>query len=197
MSVAINLLPDIRQARLRDEHTRRIVTTLSILVWAVAVAIVIILLLLAGAQKLQLMGLNSDIQSRTAAVHAVPNLSQALTAQQALVTLPGLYSQRTFYSTFLMNVSKLTPTDVYISSLATDATGLMTVSGTGSSAASVDKFFQSLSASNAANPYFTGLTLRDVSKDNTGKATFSMTATINASATAAPASATTGAFNGQ
>jgi Tfp pilus assembly protein PilN len=195
MSVAINLLPDIRQARLRSEHTRRLVTLLGALVCAIAVGIVIILLLLTGAQKLQLMSLNGQIQSRTAEVNNVANLTQALTAQQALTTLPSLYGQRTFYSSFLANISKLTPTDVFVSSLATDATGLMTLSGTGSSAASVDKFFQALSAANNTNPYFTGLTLRDVSKDNSGKASFSMTANVNPSATQS-ASAVTGVSNG-
>lgn len=197
MSIAINLLPDIRQTRLRDEHLRRLITTLSVLVWAVAVAIVVVLLLLIGAQKLQLNGLNSQIQSRTAEVNAVPNLSKALTIQQVLSSLPSLYGQRTFYSSFLNNISKATPTDVFITSLASDATGLVTMSGTGGSAVSVDKFYQALGAANINNPYFTGLTLHDVNKDVGGKATFNITATLNPSATADPSLTTTGVSNGQ
>ena len=98
MSVAINLLPDVRLARLRSQHLRHVATGIAVAIWIIAAIILGALLGGIGAQNLVLSNVNHQIKTDINSINNVDNLSSALSTQNALKTLPGLYASRTYYS---------------------------------------------------------------------------------------------------
>jgi len=189
VTITINLLPDVRLNRLRSERIRRIATATGVGIWVVIGGLVVGLFLITGGQKFLIDNATSDIKTTTAQIQSVNGLTDALTAQATLTSLPALYDSRTYFSKFVPIVAAAMPADVNISSMATDTNNLLTITGTGASAFSVDRFYESLKAAGAkttAGAYFSNVALPSIVKDPTGNASFSLSATVSI-----------GAINGQ
>ncbi len=193
MNVLINLLPDIRQAKQREKTRRQLFTGVALLIWGVCAVIVVVLVLSTASQKLIINDLTTKIAAKTAQLQGTPNLLSALNTQQHLASLPGLYSQRTYFTRLLDAYSQLSPTDVQINSLSVSGSNqLVTVSGTAKSYQSVTKLVRSFEGynvtvgktKNATNqPYFTNVQITSISS-GTGLIQFTVSATAAAAVTA-------------
>lgn len=188
MSVAINLLPDVRQARIRAQHLRHLVTGIAIAIWIVAGIVVGGLFLGIGTQRLVLANLNTKIANDTSQIEGTSGLNTALTAQQILQNLPALYNSRTYFSKFMPLIAAAMPSTLAVSNVSTDASNNLTISGTavhsstGSATYVVDQFYEAMKASGqgtTSGANFTAVSIPSVSLDQTGKASFSMTAAVS------------------
>jgi hypothetical protein len=185
MSIAINLLPDVRLARIRAQHLRHLVTGIAVTIWLVAAIAVGGLFLGIGAQKLVLSNVNNQIKTDTSQIQGTPGLNQALTAQQILENLPGLYNNRIYYSKLMPIIASAMPNTLFVSNVATTSGNALTISGQSNSAYTVDQFYEALKASGASGSNganFSAVTINDVSKDSTGKTSFTLTAVVSAGA---------------
>lgn len=194
MPVLINLLPDIRQAKLRESRRRQLVTGVSVVVWVICGGAVALLSLYAGGQKVIINNYTHDIATQENQVKAVPGIIDAYTAQQHLASLPGLYSQRVYMSRFLEAYMEADPTTVTLSSMTLDSTNSLVLQGTADTYASVAKLARALAASNvtvgsgasASNtPDFSNVTITSAALQSTKGVSFSINTTVSSGATSA------------
>ncbi len=191
MSMLINLLPDLRQAKLRERRRRQLAIGISVVVWSLCGGIVVVLVLSSAGQKLAINRLSSDITANEQSITAVPNIVEALTAQQHLDSLKTLYSKRVYLTKFFTAYSQADPKDISIASLNIDSQNIMTVSGAGASFASVAKLAKALEALNVTvgtgsasgnSPYFSNISITNAAAVNGRGVNFSLTATVESGA---------------
>jgi len=187
MSVLINLLPDTRQTKLRDRRRRQLFTGIAVSVWAVCGAALVLMGLYETSQKLLISSATNKINANKTKLEATPGLLDALTAQQHLSSLPGLYSQRTYLTKFFDAYTEANPSGVVLTSLTVDGSNVLTVNGTAQSYESVAKLARALEAehvtlgkdaSTGNQPYFSNITLQSVSKSN-NQVNFTLTTTLD------------------
>jgi len=187
VSVRVNLLPDIRQQRLREVHRRQSATVIAVLIWVAVGGVTLLLALFNGTQKFRIADLSGKINDKKNQLSNISGLVDALTAQQHLASLPGLNGQKIFYTKFFTAYSALAPGDVALNSLSVDNTNLLKVSGTAQSYTSVAKLADALEAANVTvgpgansnnDPYFTDVSVNQVSKGGTGQVSFNITAQV-------------------
>lgn len=185
MSIKINLLPDLRLAKIKAQQTRHLALSISLLVISLTAIVTGGLVLTYSAQKLQLSHLNGDIAKDIQAINGIDGLSKALTAQQAASSLGGLYENREFYSKFMPHIASRMPADVNLASVESNTGNGVTVAGTSKTIFALNKFIDALqtSAAGEQNAYFSSIVINGITKDTTGRVTFSFTATINPEAT--------------
>lgn len=198
MSILLNLLPDLRQAKLRERRRRQLVAGVSVMIWVVCGAVIVLMSLYVAGQKVIINNLTNSINSEKKQLSDVPNLLDAFTAEQHLASLPGLYSQRVYLTKFFDAYTQANPQDVTLNSMTVDQSNNLTVDGAGKTYASVAKLARALSASNvkvgtgaqASNsPYFTNVQITSVSNSGAGTGAkgggvqFSITATLQSGVT--------------
>jgi len=195
MSVLINLLPDIRQAKLRESRRRQLVTGVSIVVWAVCGGVVLLLSLYAGGQKVLISNATRSIANEENQLKSVSGLIDAYTAQQHLASLPNLYAQRVRMTKFFQAYMEADPTDITLTSMTVDAGNTLIVQGSAGTYASVAKLARALQASNISvgtgasasnSPNFSNVTITSVGTSGaSGRkgVNFSINATVESGAT--------------
>lgn len=191
MSVLINLLPDTRQAKLRERRRRQLVTGIAVVVWIVAGGVVALLSLYVAGQKLAISNANKQIADKKQQLENVPGLMDALTAQQHLTSLPDLYRQRVYLTKFFAAYSEANPQDVALASMTLDATNQLVASGTAKSYLAAAKLARALEAEHVTigkgaaagnEPYFTNVALQTVTRAN-NQVSFTINMTVGAGAT--------------
>ncbi len=192
MSVLINLLPEARVAKLRDEKRKKLAMTIMIAVCVVIATIIGTLLLLmaynatvAQANKGTINGLNEDVTK------SKDMEQQAATIQEHLATFYSLHSSRLYASEIFSNFGNTIPSDVTVSSFALADDYTATISGSTSSIKEVSVFSKALEEYNVnfkpqenldRKQLFSGVKITSVSKDNSSsKVTFSMTFKVDPS----------------
>lgn len=192
MSVLINLLPDIRQAKLREHRRRQLISGIAVVIWAVCGGLILVLGIYSAGQKAFIASYTNGIADKKKQLDKIPGLVDALTAQEHLVSLPGLYDQRIYMTKFFEAYQQSSPQDVKLSSLSVGAANELTVSGTATSYAAVSKLARALDAANISvgpgssstnQPYFKDTTIKSVSNDNKNTVSFSITTMVESGAT--------------
>lgn len=188
MSILINLLPDVHQAKAEEHKRKQLATGIAILVWIICAVVVVLLALYSAGQKVIIRNTTKSIASDKQQLQSIPGLLDALTAEYRLESLPGLYGQRVYMTKFFQAYSEADPTTITIGSLAVDTQGVLTVSGAGANYAAVAKLARAMAASNvtvgngaalANSPYFTNVTIGSLSSTSTTKGVnFTLTATM-------------------
>lgn len=145
--VALNLLPDLRQAKIRDLHRRQLAFGLGALVVIVSGGSVLALFLILGGIKLQINNLNNQIATRQSQLKSVADLPQALTAQSHVSALPTLFAKRSSYSHFLAILQAVTPGEVRLENVAQDVDGTTKIVGKSKSYFFVSKYARAIEAS--------------------------------------------------
>lgn len=185
MSLLINLLPDIRQAKLKERRRRQLATGVSVVVWIACGAVVVLLSLYSAGQKVIIANYNKSIADKKTQLQGIDGLIDAMTAQQHLAALPGLYDKRTYLTKFFGAYSEANPSELNLLSMTIDEQNLMVVTGKGKTYASVAKLARALEVSNVkvgtgANetnqPYFTNVNITSVSSSQ--GINFTLTATL-------------------
>jgi len=108
--IQFNLLPDVKQAYIKSEHTKRLVIGISAIVSTVALVIFVILVgTVYVVQKKSISDLNSNIQTNSTSLKDTANLTKILTVQSQLNSLATLDSQ----SPRLLDCSVFFPTNTH------------------------------------------------------------------------------------
>jgi hypothetical protein len=192
MSIRLNLLPDLRQQKLRDKQRRNTATVVAIAICSAVGALTLILGLYYGSQKLSINHVTSKINDKENQLKANTELPDALTASQSLALISELSAKRDYYSKFLNATSTITPTAISFNSIKIDNTRGMVADGSSDSFATITKLAAALAAENVTlnvntvdggSPYFSNILITQVAKDQSGKVTFTITATLEAGVT--------------
>lgn len=183
MSLLINLLPDLRQAKLRDKRRRQLASGVAVLVWSVCGGVIVLMLIVWGGQKAIIATTSSSISKKVTELKAIPNLTEALTAQEHLAALSGLYDKRVYLSKFFTAYEGANPTDVALSTLKLDESNVLKISGSAKSYAAIAKLARALEQSNqivgsdgliSGQPYFTDVLIGGASAESSGTIGFSI-----------------------
>lgn len=186
MNVLINLLPDTRQAKIAATRRRQLATGIAVLVWLVCGGVIVLLTLYSASQSLLIKQKSAEISVKKTQLAAVDGLIDALTAQQHSASLPGLYSQRVYWTTFFTAYSEVNPQDVSLSSLTIDASNTLTVNGSAKSYAAAAKLARALEAAHVKvgkdaaesnQPYFTQVEIQSANRSN-GRVSFTLNAVL-------------------
>lgn len=177
MSIIINLLPDLRQAKLKDRRRKQLASGISVLVWAICGGVVILLSIYVAGQKVAIGVLSSSIKDKESKLQSISGLTDAMTAQEHLDSLNSLYSKRVYMTKFFDAYTQADPADAVLNSLTVDASNMLTVSGEAKTYADVAKLDRALEASNVSvgqdakpsnTPYFSSVNITSVSQDTKG-----------------------------
>jgi Tfp pilus assembly protein PilN len=177
MSILINLLPDVRQAKLQERHRRQLATGLSITAWVICASLVVVMILYVAGQKVVINSLTSNISNKESQLQAIPDLTDALTAEQHLASLSSLYNQRVYMSKFFQAYEAASPTNVTLNSMNIDDQNNLTINGTSNTYASVAKLARALEDSNVTlgagastsnTPYFSDVNITSVGSASGG-----------------------------
>jgi hypothetical protein len=186
--ILVNLLPDLRQAKLKEQRRRQLISGISILIWAVCGGIVVLMLLYVVGQKAYISDATSKIKNKQNDLRAMPDLIPALTAQQHLSSLSNLYAKRVYLSKFFNAYMQADPVDVSISSLTVDANNVLSVHGQAPTYAEVAKVIRALEACNVkvcagatptSTPYFSNVAASSVESSQKGRVDFTVTASLS------------------
>jgi hypothetical protein len=192
MSILINLLPDLRQAKLRERRRRQLASGVSISIWVICGGVVALLFLYSGGQAVIIGNYNRGIAQKQTELRGIEGLEEALTAQQHLSSLPSLYDKRVYITRFFSAYSESNPNEITLSSMTVDNQNVMVVNGLGVSYAAVAKLARALEASNVKvgsgaseenEPYFSGVTITSVSSSSDRGVSFTLTATLGSGVT--------------
>lgn len=185
--VLINLLPDLRQAKLREKRRRQMVSGVAVAVWVVCGGLIALLAVYAGGQKVLISNSTKNIAASRAELEANTGLIDALTAHQHLASLPALYAQRVYVTKFFNAYMEVDPKKITLNSLDVDATRQLSVRGAAPTYAEVAKLARVLAASNVTlgstaqagnQPYFREVTITTVDSNDTGGVNFTITAKL-------------------
>src|ERR1039458_1397961 len=113
--IQFNLLPDVKQAFIKSQRTKRLVIVFSVFLSTVALVIFIVLVTVVYVvQKKSISDLNNNIQTNSASLKNTANLTKILTVQSQLNSLATLDSQNPAASRLFNFLSQLTPTQATI-----------------------------------------------------------------------------------
>lgn len=191
MSVAVNLLPDTRQVKMRANQRRRLFIGIAAATWITCCAVLVALVLVSASQKIVIANTTKDISAKKLQLEGISGLSDALTAQQHLASLSNLYGQRVYMSKFLDVYMHSAPSDLTLASLNLDESNQLTVTGNAKSYASVAKLARALEDQNVSlganaaptnTPYFSDVSIQTASR-TTDKVNFSLSATASSGVT--------------
>src|ERR1700685_4322347 len=119
--IEFNLLPDVKLEYVKTRRIERLVIASSLLAAIVALVVFIFLVVFVDVlQKKHLSDINSDINTSSAQLQAVPSLNKILTIQNQLQALPALHDQKPLSSRLFSYMTQLTPANATISSLNVD-----------------------------------------------------------------------------
>lgn len=190
MNIQVNLLPEARLHKLKNESRKKTFGALAGLVAAGFIAAIIVFAMLQGfllatfnINKNKIADLNKSL------LPSADLEENAATLQANLASFYQLNSNRTYASRIFTNLSNVTPKNVTINTLQIDNKDLVTVSGTTDTYADVSRFGESLSEYNVnflpqngldRKPIFKEVTITATTKDaTTGKVNFSMTFAVD------------------
>ena len=186
--VMINLLPDLRKAKLREQNTRQLAISVASATVIVSVAAIVVLVLVTQAQALQIRLLTNSISDKQAQIkREVPAAQDIATAQQHLASLAKLYGQRPSLSKFFTVLESVANSDIALNSVSLDATNKLTVNGQAKNYQAASRLAEAMQASNieiGANaspsntPDFSNVLLSGLGSDQSGKVSFTITAQL-------------------
>lgn len=184
----VNLLPDAKQHRLREQRLRRLATSAALGVMALAVGVPILLLAIRGAQTLTLKRTQTQIDERKAQIQNTENITTMLSVKDHLDSLPALYSQRTRFSRLLAVLPRVTPKSVRLTDVEMAATSSsVSFKGVSSTYNEVEKFYKALVnhgrkvdlnrvEANITDARFSNVVVSDISGPSGSEVTFSISA---------------------
>lgn len=188
MSVVVNLLPDRRQAKVKQSQRRQLAIGLATLVGIICGGTILALFLYSAGQKVAIAALSNSINDRKQQLEKQDGLIDALTAQQHLASLPGLYKNRVLYTKFFEAYQASSPQAVTLSSMTVDEQRTLTVEGTSAKYADVAKLARALEeshvtvgpAAEAGNaPYFSSVEVTTAESRDGRVVEFSLVATVS------------------
>ncbi len=190
--ILINLLPEARLSKLRDQQRKKLATTVMIAVCIVVATIIGTLLLLMAYNATVKAANDGSINKLKADVAKSKDMEQeTATIQEHLDSFMTLHKNRLYASEIFSNFGNTIPADVSVTSFALADDYTATISGTTTSIKQVSVFSKALEEYNvnfkpqpdlARKPLFSSVKISSVSNDATSsKVTFSMTFKVDPS----------------
>ncbi|MSR68619.1 hypothetical protein EXS66_02435 [Candidatus Saccharibacteria bacterium] len=192
MSIKVNLLPEARLVKLKNQAKKRSYSAIAGLIGGIIGAIIIVLIMLRVFLASTFDLGTTKINSLNAEISKSKTLEQnASTLQANLATFYALNSSRTHVTRTFSNFFRAVPDNVAISSIAIDGPGVVTVTGTTTSFADVSKFAYMLELYNLnylpqpdleRKAVFTDVSILSVNKgtvEGTTNVSFTMTFKVN------------------
>ncbi len=190
MNIQVNLLPEARIHKLRNQAKKRTYSTIAGLTGGILLAAIVVFVMLQGflaatygANKERINKLNAELET------SKPMEEEAATLQANLASFYKLNNNRTYVTRFFTNFFKMVPSFVKIDSVSISADNTVTISGNTGSFADVSRFANLVEEYNLNYlpqedldrvAVFTDAEFTSVSKDTkTGKTTFTMTFKVN------------------
>lgn len=78
MGILVNLLPDLRQAKQREQRRRQLAIGISVLIWALCAGTILVMFLFSAGQKVTIKLHDSNIAKNRASLEKVAGLTDAL-----------------------------------------------------------------------------------------------------------------------
>ena len=190
MNIQVNLLPEARIHKLRNQAKKRTYSTIAGLTGGILLAAIVVFIMLQGflsatygANKERINKLNAELET------SKPMEEEAATLQANLASFYKLNNNRTYVTRFFTNFFRMVPNFVKIDSVSIAADNKVTITGSTGSFADVSRFANLVEEYNLHYlPHedldrvavFTDAEFTSVSKDTkTGKTTFTMTFKVN------------------
>lgn len=144
--IQFNLLPDVKLEYVKTQRTKRMLTTVSIVVSLVSIVVLMIAIVGVNVvQKKSLNDLDADIDKYSKELKSVKDLDNILTVQNQLSTLTGLHDDKAVASRLFAYISELTPPQAGLNLLTVDfASNTMTMGGEAPSQATVSVYTDTL-----------------------------------------------------
>jgi Tfp pilus assembly protein PilN len=190
--VHINLLPDARKEKLRDQNNRQLAISAATIAVVASVIGLVLLVIITQAQNLQITLLSNSIASKQKQITTeIPDAQAIATTQRASDSLAGLYKNQVMMSKFFAVLGSVSNNDVSISSVTLDATNKLTVSGAARSYNAAAKLAEAMKASNVTlgdnaspsnQPDFSNVLLNALNGEQ-GKVSFTITAKVTTGVT--------------
>jgi Tfp pilus assembly protein PilN len=147
--IQLNLLPDVKLEYIKAQKSRRLVSSVAVLVSVLAIAILLITLAVDGLQKKHLSDVNHDISSETSKLQSQPNINQILTVQNQLESLTALHASKPAASSIFSYLNEVTPTQASITNFTIDFTKqTIEITGTADALSSINTYVDTLKATN-------------------------------------------------
>lgn len=189
-AIRINLLPEARMLRLKNQAKKKTYATVAGLVGGLMLATIIVFGMLQVFLISTYVVNENRINSLTKELDSTKEMEQSTATLQAnLASFYSLNENRTYASRIFTNLFNTVPTSVSISSFQIDDQGKVTISGTANSFSDVSIFAESLKQYNVdykpqkdleRKPIFTDVAITTVSKDsNSGKVNYSLTFNVD------------------
>ena len=143
-----NLLPDVKLEYVKTQRTKRLLTSLSILVSLVSIGVLLLAFVTVDVvQKKSLRDENNDIARYSSKLKSIPNLDKILTVQNQLGTLTGLHDQKPVASRLFSYLAQVTPSQAVLNNLQVDFTqNTMSIGGTAPTLDMVSTYTDTLKA---------------------------------------------------
>lgn len=129
MSGQINLLPDIKQERLRQQRKEQLTKLAAIAVIIVTIVAMVVMVTATILQKRSLVKTQEEISRVRGEIESIENKDELLGTQTALQELPGLASQKVFLSVMPEVLEQVVPAEITITNLQYTTDGGFEVSG--------------------------------------------------------------------
>jgi len=187
----INLLPDVRQAKIQEKQRRQLAISAMIGSVVAVVGILIVAVIVIAGQNLRINQLTGSITSKKQQVASYPDINTILTLQAKANALPSLYSQRSTMTKLFGTLASIEPQDVDFTNVAVSNSSQLTITAEGKSYLAAARVTDALQAANVSvgtgaqasnTPFFTNVQLSGVTLQS-GKTGYSITATIDPGAT--------------
>ncbi len=121
MSVRINLLPEARMVKLKNQQTKRLVTVVCLVLCSSVGIILVVLLLLLGARNIQFATNKSNIEELNQKIAGKANVEQDVAwFNTALTEADRLSNNRILISQLFSQLAKAAPEGISIASLSVD-----------------------------------------------------------------------------
>jgi Tfp pilus assembly protein PilN len=143
--IQFNLLPDIKVQSIRTQKTKRTVIVIAVASVAFSVGLLVLVFSFTAVQKQHIGNLDEDISSLRSELEGVEDLTEILSVQNQLNTLPDLYNQRPAVDRLPVYIDQTTPTVVKLNNLLLDySTSTMEISGTADTLEAVNNYADTL-----------------------------------------------------
>lgn len=121
MSVRINLLPEARMVKLKNQQTKRLVTVVCLVLCSSVGIILVVLLLLLGARNIQFATNKGNIEKLNQKIAAKADVEQDVAwFNAALTEADKLSNNRILISQLFSQLAKAAPEGISIASLSVD-----------------------------------------------------------------------------
>jgi len=180
----INLIPEVRQQKLRAMQINRMVTSMAVVLGAITVAIILGLAGYAGVVTAQKNSIDGQITKVQDSLDTMKDLEATVSnLENGLNNIKSIIAGNKDWNQLLGLFEKYTPSDIQITSFSVDG-GAVSLSLKGKTVESIDRFIASFSTAknDKEENYFTNVIVNGYSKKDTGEVTFEAKFNLNEAA---------------